>query len=147
MGMKIERYCLVRGSREFLPAIPIGVVSSGKLFDRDFQALGDNGLEQIVLRSPMEVPARHWLGVELDGSCTLIKPDEETVWRMTRATKALEELHENMKQKGQSMKSVHLLHAASNLAGIRIAELFRAVSSEKSADETIEQVVARLMKH
>ena len=160
--MKILAYCLVPHGRfgvdnvqEWLPAIPAGLISTEGFLWKDGVRLVDDEFKTQAVPD-IEVPEGCWLGIEKDGSCTVLHPDEEPKWRASRAASALEESQRLTKSTVPSswpqvasnpLRAVCALHAAAALVGLRVAGLHDALQrARKSPSEPLEVTVRAMME-
>jgi hypothetical protein len=155
--MKILAYCLqtqMGPPEEWLPAIPIGLLSTEGFLWKDSRAedlAEKHKFKQIELKNPTEFADGCWLGIETDGSCTTLRSDDEPKWRITRATRALEEVQGfakvNPGQTLDALHSVYRLHAAAALMGVRVAGLHMdLLRVRKSSNEPLEVTVRALVE-
>jgi predicted trehalose synthase len=94
---------------------------------------------------PIDLPENCWLGIETDGSCTVLHPDEEPKWRASRATRAIED--SQLLSQSSPIRAVCALHAAAALVGLQVAKIHGALAKvRKSPSEPLEVTVQALVE-
>jgi hypothetical protein len=152
--MQVLAYCLKPpvdslGSfveiEKWLPAIPDGLVTlSGFVWKNEIR-LEDSQFKTQDLPVPLDVPEGSWVGVEDDGTCHVLAASDEAMWRISRATRAIEESYALFRE--NPIQSVCALHAASTLMGVKFASLQSALAqARKSPDEPLEATIRALVE-
>lgn len=148
--MKIIGYCypstvssfgLPVSPEHWVPSIPPGLVTDEGVVWRE----KEEDFKQVDLPSPLEIPDGCWLGVELDGTCTSLHPHDETEWRVTRATKAIQGVLHRPGDAPSAMRSVFSLHAGSKLLGISLPELHAALAKVRQSPQEPLEVTVRAL--
>jgi hypothetical protein len=148
--MKVVGYCVSPPPtsgfspmpEHWAPCIPVGLATEGGLvFLSEYENRDKPSFHRVQLKDPVEVPDGSWLGIEMDGSCTVLARGEEAEWRVTRATKAIQSLA-NRPASMSAMRLVSAMHAGAHLIGIRISDLQSALTkARKSPQEPLEVTV------
>ena len=147
--MKINGYCLGPQAKDWIPAIPIAVVFDGQILDRNGEPVDIAEKVIIPIGPPMnpeyfEIPDNQWIGIGSDRKCVILNAEEEPKWRVAQAAMCIEKASRNSTEKSfeDTIRNVNMLHAAATLVGIKISELFSALSqARKTPNEPLEVTV------
>ncbi len=137
----------------WLPAFPPGLVTDAGIVWRERV----QSSKQVNFPVSIEIPQDAWLGIEKDGSATILSGPEVLEWKIDRAWRTLKEAQELTRSDSprtdrslsaaNAVKSVSALHAAAALVGMRIFELNDALQrSKKSPGEPLETTVRTLIE-
>ena len=135
--MKILGYCLkpialLAPVEHWLPAVPIGLLTDNGFLWRDEEAAEKHQFKQINLATPLDLQDDSWVGIESNNSVTVLAKGEEPEWRVSRATQILQSMQGTMTN---PIHSIHALHSAAALVGIRVSGLHAAlIQTRKSSD-------------
>ena len=148
--MKVLAYCFKPGvalGEEWRPSVPVGIVTTEGFLWKD-ERLVDDEFKTRDLPDPLELPTDHWIGIETDGTSVILSKDEETQWRITKATQAIQTAQlPSSGDPEKVLQSVSLLHAATALMGVRVINLQAALHrAQKSSNEPLETTVRALVE-
>jgi hypothetical protein len=134
--------------KDWLPAIPCGLVTDATPVWRD-KNKDEHDHQQQNLSEPVEVPEGSWIGIETNGSATILSASSEFEWCVSRATRAIEEARAHIAGAGpkasNALRGVYAMHAAAFLVGIRVPDFITALGKvRKTPFEPLEVTVRAL---
>ena len=154
--MKVIAYCLKNydGARRHLagagisvPVVPVGLIVEDQGFVWKGERFVDGEFVAVDLNPPVEIPDDSWLGIESDKSYAVLARSEQAAWRISHATRAVEESQKPISGPESALHAVRQLHIAADLMGVRVSELHAALLRvRKSPNEPLEVTVRALIE-